>query len=305
MASKFTYGGQAVIEGVMIRGQSAAALAVRRPNGEVVSSCEPLATLYTGPLRKVPFLRGVIVLIETMALGMRALMHSANIALEENEPEAKPITAKESKLTWLMLPFGLFFGIGFFFLVPLFLTKLLDLGSPIAFAAVEGLIRMVFFVIYIAGVSLLPDMKRVFMYHGAEHMTIAAHEHGHPLEFGHIRKFPKEHPRCGTAFLITVMLVAIIVFSLFGIVDPPLWMTALSRLLFVPLIAGMSYEIIKFNSAHENSVLVKLLMTPGIWLQYITTRKPDDKQIAVAVAAMEAALTADGVAMEKARAVVT
>ena len=303
MASKYTYGGQAVIEGVMIRGQSATAVAVRRPNGEVVSRCEPLATLCTGPLREVPFLRGVIVLVETMALGMRALMYSANIALEENDPAAKPITAKESKLAWLMLPIGLLFGIGFFFLVPLFLTKLLHLGSPIAFAAVEGLIRMVFFVVYIAGVSLWPEMKRVFMYHGAEHMTIAAHEHGHPLELQHIRQFPKEHPRCGTAFLITVMLVAIIVFSLFGIVDPALWMTALSRLVFVPFIAGVSYEVIKFNSNHEGSFLGKMLMTPGIWLQYITTRKPDDQQIAVAVAAMETALTADGIAMRNSKVV--
>ena len=297
--SNFNYGGQAVIEGVMIRGQKAAAVAVRRPNGEVVSTCEPLSSLYTGPLRKFPFLRGILVLAETTALGTRALMYSANIALEE-ENTPKEAKIKEGKASWAMLPLGLIIGVGFFFIVPLLLAKLLHLSSPFAFAAAEGVIRLAFFIAYLGAVSLLPDMRRVFAYHGAEHMTIAAHEHGHPLELSHIRKHPKEHPRCGTAFLITVMLVAIVVFSLVGLAHPPLWMTVASRLVLIPVIAAVSYEVIKFNAVHENSIIGKIGMAPGIWLQYLTTRKPDDAQIEVAVAAMNTALKADDVSMDQA-----
>jgi uncharacterized protein YqhQ len=293
MASKFSYGGQAVIEGVMIRGQKAAAVAVRRPNGKITSLCEPLSGVYTGSLRKVPMVRGVIVLAETIALGMRALMYSANVSLEEEDAPQDGLP-KQSKAMWVMLPLALLFSVGLFFVTPLLLANWLNIESPMWFAAAEGGIRMVLFVAYIGGVSLMPDMRRVFAYHGAEHMTIAAHEHGHALEAGEIRKFPKEHPRCGTAFLITVMLFSVLVFSLFGAFHPPLWATVLSRILFVPLIASGSYEIIKFNAAHQNSWIGKLGMTPGIWLQYLTTRKPDDDQIEVAVAAMNAALVADG-----------
>ena len=290
---KFSYGGQAVIEGVLIRGQKAAAVAVRRPNGEVVSTCEPLSTLYTGPLRNVPLIRGIIVLIETMALGMRALMYSANVAMEE-ETTPKEGLPKESKTIWIMLPVALLMSVGLFFIAPLGLAKVFAHENSAAFAAVEGVIRMAFFVVYIGGVSLMPNMRRVFAYHGAEHMTIAAHEKGHPLEIENIRKFPKEHPRCGTAFLITVMLFAVLVFSAFGALQPPLWLTVLSRVIFIPLIAAGSYEIIKFNAAHERSLIARVGMAPGLWLQLLTTRKPDDQQIQVAVAAMEAALVADG-----------
>lgn len=296
--STYSYGGQAVIEGVMIRGRNSVAVAVRRPNGEVVATCEPLPNVYTGALRKVPFLRGILVLVETMALGMRALMFSANIALEE-ENTPKDARAKESKAAWVMLPLGLVVGIGFFFVVPLLLTKLLHLQSPVAFAAVEGLVRVVFFVGYLGAVSLLPDMKRVFAYHGAEHMTIAAHEHGHLLDVEHIRQHPKEHPRCGTAFLITVMLVSILIFSLFGLVNPTLWMTVASRVVFIPIIAAVSYETIKFNAVHEQSLVGRIGMAPGIWLQWLTTRKPDDAQIEVAVAAMRTALVADDASPER------
>lgn len=292
--AKFSYGGQAVIEGVMIRGQKVAAVAVRRPNGNVTSICEPLSGMYTGSLRKIPLVRGVVVLAETMALGMRALMYSANVSMEEEDAPAEGLP-KQSKAIWFMLPVALAFSIALFFVAPLLLTNWLQLASPVTFAAVEGIIRMAFFVVYIGGMSLLPDMRRVFAYHGAEHMTIAAHEHGSPLDIQQIRKYPKEHPRCGTAFLITVMLVAVFVFSVFGIIHPPLWATILSRILFVPLIAACSYEVIRFNAAHERSIFARLAMAPGIWLQYLTTRKPDDGQIEVAVTAMNTALTADGV----------
>lgn len=293
MGSHFSYGGQAVIEGVMIRGQNAVAVSVRRPSGEIMSNCEPLSNLYTGRLRKIPFVRGVIVLIETMALGMRALLFSADVAMED-ETTPKGTSKKESKVSWVMLPVGLLIAIGFFFIVPLFATKLLHLQSPVAFAAAEGAIRLALFIAYLGAVSFLPDMRRVFAYHGAEHMTIAAHEHGHALDIENIRKFPKEHPRCGTAFLITVMLVAVVVFSLVGLAHPPLWLTILSRVVLVPVIAAASYEVIKFNGAHERSFIARIGMAPGIWLQYITTRKPDDAQIEVAVAAMRTALIADG-----------
>lgn len=300
MAKKFTYGGQAVIEGVMIRGQTAAAVAVRRPNGQTVTTCEPLPNIYNGSMRKVPFIRGVLVLIETLVLGMRALMFSANVAMEEEE--TKPDKAPQgSKLSWLMMPVALTLAIGIFFVVPLLLARQIHMGSAVASALVEGVIRLALFLGYLSAISLMPDMRRVFCYHGAEHMTIAAHEHGEPLRLEHIRKYPKEHPRCGTAFLLTVVVVAVVLFAIVGIFNPPIWLVILSRIVLIPLIASVSYEVIRFNAAHENSLIGKAGMAPGLWMQRLTTRKPDDSQIEVAVAAMQAALAADGVATEPAQ----
>ncbi len=287
MDKKRLYGGQAVIEGVMIRGQRFSSVAVRRPNGEVVLRVEPLSSFYTGRLRRVPLIRGVIVLVETLILGMRALTYSANVALDQDGQELS------KRALAFMMAIALVFGIGLFFLVPLFITRGLDsyIASSLASNAIEGVIRLLIFVAYIAVIGLMPDIRRVFAYHGAEHMTIHAREKGEPLRVEFIRKYSTAHPRCGTAFLLVVMVVAILVFVFLG--RPPMEWRILSRILLVPIIAAVSYEIIRFSDAHSQNPLVKLLTAPSLALQALTTRQPDDSQIEVAIAAVEQAVAAD------------
>jgi uncharacterized protein YqhQ len=292
MPDKFNYGGQAIIEGVMIRGKTHVAVAVRRPNGQARTRCEPLSTLYTGKWRKIPLIRGIIVMMETMTLGMKALMFSANTALEDEEGE------EEQEFSGLatsgLLAVSLTFAVGIFFIGPLFITRALDpyITSSILSNLTEGGIRLVVFLGYLYVMGLMPDMRRVYAYHGAEHMTIAAHEHASSLEVDEIRKYPKEHPRCGTAFLLIVMVVAILTFAFLG--RPELWLRILSRLVLIPVIAAVSYEIIRFNARHEANRLAKAVTFPGLLLQKLTTRRPDDAQIAIAVSAMQTALRADG-----------
>lgn len=292
MAEPFYYGGQALIEGVMIRGRTAVALAVRRPNGQVTTQCAPLAPIFTGRMRKVPFVRGVIVLAEAMIIGLRALMYSANTALEDEQEEPAKIPGWASSL---MLTVSLVIAIGLFFIGPLLLTRAVSgwIDSNFLMHLVEGAIRLTIFVAYVWALGRTKDMKRVFAYHGAEHMTIAAHEHGAPLDVGEIRKYPKEHPRCGTAFLLVVMVVAIIVFAFTG--RPGILWSIVTRVVLVPLIAGISYEIIRFNAKHINSFIGKAVTSPGLLMQFLTTRKPEDDQIEVAIKAMNTALEADGV----------
>ena len=293
MADRFYYGGQAVIEGVMIRGRTAASVTVRRPNGETITDCQPLPTLYTGKLRRVPIIRGFIVLIETLALGIRALMFSANVALEEEtapveQPKASTIT------TWAMLPIALAIAVGIFFIGPLFAVRQVDISSAVFSNIVEGVIRLGLFLGYLLVVGLMPDMRRVFAYHAAEHMTIAAHEHNAPLEPHEVRKYPRLHPRCGTAFLLTVVVVAVFVFAVLGVFEPPVWLLILSRIALIPIIGSISYELIRFNAAHQETLLGRVATAPGLWLQVMTTRVPDESQIEVAIVAMRSALEADG-----------
>ena len=293
MPTKFYYGGQAVLEGVMIRGRTAVSVAVRRPNGETITDCQPIPTLFTGRVRQVPLVRGIIVLIETLALGIRALMFSANVALEEKDT-APEEPAASSKSTWAMLPIALAVAIGIFFVGPLLLVEQLNISSSVVRNIVEGGIRLGLFLAYLYAIGRMPDMRRVFAYHGAEHMTIAAHEHNARLEVPEIRKYPKEHPRCGTAFLLTVVLVAVVVFAALGIFDPSVWQLVLSRIALLPIIAAISYELIRFNAAHQDSRLGRMATAPGLWLQLLTTRVPDEPQIEVAITAMRSALAADG-----------
>lgn len=293
MGEKFNYGGQAVIEGVMIRGRTHVSLAVRRPSGGIRARCEPLSTLYVGRWRRVPLARGFIVLVETLALGLKAVMFSANVALENEEEDAEeqPLSSIASGG---MLTVALVFAIAIFFVGPLLITRAIDpyISSSILSNLAEGGIRLALFIGYIYLIGLMPDMRRVFAYHGAEHMTIAAHEHGQPLEVPAVRGFSKEHPRCGTAFLLVVMVVAIITFAFLG--RPDLWLRILSRILLVPAIAAVSYELIRFNAAHSTNLFARLLIAPGVALQRLTTRAPDDSQIEVAIHAMRDALRADG-----------
>ena len=284
---RFVYGGQAVIEGVMIRGRDHYSLAVRKLNGDITTVSSRLSTLYTGRLRSIPLIRGVIVLLETLVIGIQALSRSANIALEEEGQELSGWSMA------FMLAISLTLGVGLFFIAPLFAIRSLDsfITSDELSNLMEGILRLAVFLAYILLIGRLPDIKRVFAYHGAEHMTVHAHEHNLPLDVEHVRMFPTAHNRCGTAFLLVVMVVAIAVFTFVG--RPSLPVSVLSRIVLVPVIAAISYEIIRLSGAHAANPLVKFIVYPSLALQSLTTRKPDDAQIEVAIHAMEHAIAID------------
>ncbi len=287
MKAKFYYGGQAVIEGVMIRGQKAVVTAVRRPNSEVITNSRPLSSVYTGWVRKTPFLRGVIVIIEAMVLGISSLLYSANVSLEEEEEE---ITGKA---VWLMIATAVLLAVVLFLIIPLFLTRLLNpyIDSSLVFHLIEGAIRLAIFIAYLKLVGLLPDIKRIFTYHGAEHKVVNAYEHGALLEVETVKTHDKAHVRCGTSFLFVVLVIAILVFALVG--RPALWLMVLSRILFIPVIAALGYEFIHFGARHTKNPLVKAVLLPGLWLQGMTTKEPGDEQIEVALAALKRTLEID------------
>jgi len=286
---KINIGGQAVIEGVLMRAPRSMAIAVRRPDGEIVVKRDtviPLSERF--PLVKLPLVRGAVALFTSLVIGMKALSFSANEAISEGEEKAE------------MSPFAmggtiavaLLFGILLFFILPLFLTKLLVPyigGSNIVFNLVDGFIRVVVFLIYVYSISRMSDIQRVFEYHGAEHKSIFAFEAGIALTVENVKRFSRLHPRCGTSFLLIVMLVSIVVFSLI----PKLWpfyLKAGSRIVLLPVIAGLSYELLKLSAKHEKSRLVRMLIAPGLALQRLTTREPDDSQLEVAIRSLEEAL---------------
>jgi uncharacterized protein YqhQ len=279
----------------MIRGQRHVAVAVRRPNGSIAVQCRPLSTWLTGRLRKLPLARGVIILVETMILGMRALSYSANVGLEspdaEEEDEQEEIGA--GAIAGMLL-LSLLFAVGLFFLIPVFASKPLEgsFGNDLLSNVAEGLIRLGIFLVYIWLIGKMKEIYRVFMYHGAEHMTVHAQEHGQPLEVDSVRMFSPAHPRCGTAFLLTVMVVAIAVFVF--VPRHPLWWLITSRVILMPAIAAASYEIIRWSGRYANNPLVNIISRPNLILQKLTTRPPEDDQIEVAIAAMKRAIEADG-----------
>lgn len=287
MAGKFYYGGQAVIEGVMMRGREAMVTAVRRPNGELAMDTRPLGGIYAGWMRKTPLLRGVIVLIEVMVLGMKTLLYSANVSLEEEKAEIS------GWLVWLLVGTSLAVAVVLFFMAPLLLTKLLGsyVTSPVLFSLVEGLIRVAIMIVYLWAIGLMPDIKRYFAYHGAEHKTVNAYEGGVPLEVEAVKKYSTAHVRCGTSFLFTVVIIAIIVFALVGL--HTLWLLVLSRIVLLPVIAALAYEVIYLSGRHADNWLVRVLMAPGRWLQRLTTREPDDAQLEVAISALKRAVELD------------
>ena len=289
--TRFAYGGQAVIEGVMIRGRSHFSLAVRRQDGSIEHRWDRISSLYTGRGRRWPLVRGVLVLVETLVLGIKALHMSANMAIQQPGDDSKAEIPN-----WVLvatLAASLVMGVGVFFLLPLLIVWALDpvVSSGLVSELIEGALRLTILVAYIAGISLFPDIKRVFAYHGAEHMAVHAYEAGLPLDVTNVRKFGTPHPRCGTAFLLTVMLVSIVVFIL--LMNPPIEYRVLSRIVLIPVIAAISYEIIRFSGAHQNSLIGQLIARPGLLLQRLTTRAPDDGQIEVAICAIEGALAAD------------
>jgi len=285
MAKKFYYGGQALIEGVMMRGQKTVTTAVRRPSGEMVINTQPLATIYTGRLRQTPLVRGVIVLIETLVLGARSLFYSANVSLGEEEEEVSGWTV------WLVMAVSLVMAVALFFLAPLYITKLLNIESSLLFNITDGAIRVVIFIAYLKVMTLLPDIRRVFAYHGAEHKAINAFEAGVPLEVEAVRKYGTAHRRCGTSFIFMVLVLSIIVFALVGVHTA--WLMALSRIVLIPVIASLGYEVIYFGARHVNNRLVRAVLAPGLWLQSMTTREPDDSMLEVSISALKEVVSAD------------
>jgi hypothetical protein len=289
MAEAFHYGGQAVIEGVMIRGKEGVAISVRQPDGQLNTVKQPLASLYKGRLRELPLIRGIIALVETLVLGTQSLLHSAQIAAAE-EVGGKIPTA----LLWGTVAISLGLGVVLFFMIPLFATKyLIDpyVNSNLLSNILEGLIRIGIFVAYLKAISLIPDIRRVFAYHGAEHKVVNAYEAGVPLNVEAVKSYSTAHARCGTAFLFIVLIVAIFVFALVG--QPTLWMRILSRIALIPVIAVISYEIMKFGAAHIDNPIVRALLAPGLLLQTITTREPDDSQIEAAISALNGVIEID------------
>ena len=288
---RFNYGGQAVIEGVMIRGRTHFSLAVRRQDGTIYRQQELLSNWFTGPVRRIPLLRGILVLLESLSLGVKALRRSATIAMQEEDGDQH-----EELPAWAMagtLAVSMLLGVGLFFLLPLLIVWLLDpyIASDLASNVIEGVIRLTILVSYIKLIGLSNDIKRVFAYHGAEHMAVHTYEAGLALVVENVRKFGTPHPRCGTAFLLTVVLISIVVFAFLQ--RPPMEWRIISRIALVPVIAAFSYEIIRFSGAHQDAWFGRMLSQPGLILQRLTTRQPDDSQIEVAICAMETAIAAD------------
>jgi uncharacterized protein YqhQ len=289
MAEPFHYGGQAVIEGVMIRGKEGVAISVRQPNGQLNVVRQPLASIYKGRLRQIPFIRGIIVLIETLVLGTQSLLHSAQVAAAEEGEEKIP-----TAVLWGTVVVSLGLGVVLFFMVPLFATRYLIepyIESSLLSNLFEGLIRIGIFVAYLKLMSLIPDIKKVFAYHGAEHKVVNAYEAGVPLDVESVKRYSTAHARCGTAFLFIVLIVAIFVFAL--VPQPTLWIRILSRIALIPVIAVISYEIMKFGAGHGKNRVVRVLLAPGLLLQALTTREPDDSQIEAAISALNEVIKID------------
>jgi uncharacterized protein YqhQ len=282
-------GGQAVLEGVMMRGVSTWAVAVRNPEGQIELSSESLVPwAKRHRLWRLPVLRGVVALGESLKIGFRALAISANAQMEEDEEGEKE---EIGGWVWgLTIVLSMALAIGLFFVVPVGLTSLIkdQLGSPFLFWLVEGVLRTGLFIAYIAAISRLPDLRRVFEYHGAEHKTISCYEAEDELTPARAKLYSRLHPRCGTSFLLIVMVLAIFVFAPIGL--PAWYWLVASRILGIPLIAGLSYEVIKWAGKNRRKRWVRGVMWPGLMLQNLTTREPDEAQLAVAIASLEKVL---------------
>src|SRR3954453_11129242 len=283
-------GGQAVLEGVMMRGVSTWAVAVRNPEGQVELSSEALVPwAKRHRLWQVPVIRGVVALGESLKIGFRALAISANAQMEEDEEGEKE---EIGGWVWgLTIALSLLLSVGLFFVVPVGLTSLIkdQLGSPLLFWLIEGILRTAIFIGYIVAISIMPDLRRVFEYHGAEHKTISCYEAEDELVPARAKLYSRLHPRCGTSFLLIVMVLAIFVFAPLGL---PAWYWLLaSRILGIPLIAGLSYEVIKWAGKNRRKRWVRAVMWPGLMLQNLTTREPDEEQLAVAIAALDRVLS--------------
>ncbi len=280
MSQKVYVGGQAVIEGVMMRGPHEIATAVREPSGNIVVQKEPIRSIGDRyPIMKKPMLRGVVSLVESLVYGLKALSFSAQAAGESEEDK---MTDKEMAVTMLM---SLGMAIVLFIIIPTYAAKFMHsiISDPIALNLAEGVLRLVIFILYIYAISRMKDIQRVFMYHGAEHKTIHAYEAGLDLTVENVRPFTTLHPRCGTAFLLVVMVVSIVMFAFLG--WPDLVERILSRVILMPVVAGVAYEIIRYAGRSESSFM-RWAIAPGLWLQKLTTKEPTDDQIEVAIRAL-------------------
>jgi uncharacterized protein YqhQ len=294
--SNFSYGGQAVIEGVMMRGSKTLSVAVRSPSGEIVSHTEKLdPRIYGGRMAKIPFVRGVTLLWDALGLGIKSLMFSAEVALEEEKEEGAG-KVFEGPAQIGMVAFSLAFAVFLFFVLPALIASLLErflnLGlSNFATNLVEGFIRLSFLIAYIWLIGLLPDVKRLYGYHGAEHKTINAYEAGAELSPDSVAQFPLEHPRCGTAFILSVVVISIIFFTLL----PPMTIPVriVSRIVLLPVVAGIAYEYIRFTARHQDNALIRAITKPNLALQRLTTREPDSTMLEVAIAAFKKVLASE------------
>jgi len=276
------YGGQAVVEGVMMRGQKVYAIAARAPDQSILVEKQPLGKVYRSWLTKVPFFRGLIILGDALVLGMRALTFSVNVQADEDEKvEGLPMV--------LTLLFSLAAGIALFFLLPAGIAYFFEVNfglAGIGISIVEGLVRLLLLVGYIWGIGFMPEIARVYGYHGAEHKTINAFEADAPMNPGSVSRFSRLHPRCGTSFLLTVVVFSILIFSLLG--PMPILLRLASRIILVPFLAMLSYEYIRLMAKYQESSLIKALISPNLALQRLTTREPDSEMLEVAIAAFEA-----------------
>lgn len=298
---KTSIGGQAVIEGVMMRGPRKMAIAVRKPDGEIEVDVKPVNVLAMKyKICKLPILRGVISFFESMVTGVRSLMYSAEFFdIEEEQPskfdrflEEKFGDKLKDVVIYSSVIFAVLFSVLLFFMLPAFVTGFLQKIIPnrTVIVALEGLVRICIFMGYLLAVSKMPDIQRVFMYHGAEHKSIHCYEHGEELTVENVKKHTRLHPRCGTSFLLIVMIISIFVFLF--IRSDNMVLRLVYRLLLLPVVAGISYEIIKFAGRHDNK-FTRMISKPGMLLQYMTTREPDDSQLEVAIASLQAVIPED------------
>ncbi len=296
MSEKLNIGGQAVLEGVMMRSPRAFTVAVRkggRPAADIAVYAQPLLPIGEQfPFFKKKILRGSVALFEAMWLGIRALNFSANEALENEDGKKEEISPLAMAGTMIV---AVVFAIGLFLALPLLVTSLLGArfssvgANSVLFNLTDGVLRVALFLGYVSGISFMKDIRRVFEYHGAEHKTIAAYEAGVELTVENARPYSCIHPRCGTSFLLIVMALSIMLFSLIP-GSWPLWAKGLSRIVLLPLIAGLGYECLKYSAKHRGNAVIELLIQPGLWLQKLTTREPSDDQLEVAIRAMNEAL---------------
>jgi uncharacterized protein YqhQ len=264
-------------------------MAVRRSSGELRLITRPLTAPYTRGVRRIPLLRGVVILIETLVLGMQALFQSANISLEEEEEEIS------APILWGVLIISFGFAIGLFFVGPLLFTHhFVDpyLSSSLVSNIIEGVIRIAIFFLYLGAINLVPEVRRIFAYHGAEHKVVNAYEDKAPLELDTVRKYSTAHVRCGTSFLFAVLIIAIFVFALLG--HQAMWLRILSRIVLIPAIAAVGYEVTQLSANYADNRFMRALIAPGLALQAMTTRQPNDAQLETAISALRGVIEADG-----------
>lgn len=294
--AKFYYGGQAVIEGVMMRGQKTMAVAVRAPDGKIVVHEEPLAAaIYRQRWGSWPFIRGLRMLWDALGLGMRALLWSADVSVSD-EPDIK----FSGPVAWTTVAFSLAIAVGVFFLLPTLAGKWLapQGANGLVVSIVEGVIRLGLFLAYLWGIGYMPEIRRVFAYHGAEHKTINAYEAGAPLTPESVARYSTAHTRCGTGFLLSVMVIAIFVFAPFHFDN--MILRLVSRLVLIPVVAGIAYEFLRFTAAHAANPWVRALIAPQLALQRLTTREPEPAMLECAISALRPVLAADGIAVAEA-----